>query len=62
LARARRRGLATTGNVFCAAAVTISKAGLTVVRRLLAGEKVDQASGGMSARECREPMDSLGQK
>ena len=43
-------------------AVTISKAGLAVVQRLLAGEKVDQASSGMSAREWRELMDSLGQK
>ena len=43
-------------------AVTISKAGVGVVQRLLAGEKVDQASSGMSAREWRELMDSLGQK
>lgn len=43
-------------------AVTISKAGLAVVQRMLAGEKVDQASSGMSAREWRELMDSLAQK
>ena len=47
---------------YCMGAVTISKAGLAVVQRLLAGEKVDQASSGMSAREWRELMDSLGQK
>jgi thymidylate synthase (FAD) len=41
-------------------AVTISKAGLAVVKRMLAGEKVDQASSGMSAREWRELMEALG--
>jgi thymidylate synthase (FAD) len=41
-------------------AVTISRAGLAVVQRLLAGEAVDQASSGMSAREWRELMDALG--
>jgi thymidylate synthase (FAD) len=41
-------------------AVTISKAGLGVVQRMLAGEKVEQATSGMSAREWRELMDALG--
>lgn len=41
-------------------AVTISKAGIKVVQRMLAGETVDQASSGMSAREWRELMDALG--
>jgi thymidylate synthase (FAD) len=34
--------------------VTISATGLAVIRRLLAGEAVDQASSGLSAREWRE--------
>jgi thymidylate synthase (FAD) len=35
-------------------AATISATGLAVIRRMLAGEKVDQASSGLSAREWRE--------
>jgi len=41
--------------------VSLSAAGLDVVRRKLAGEPVDQASSGLSAREWRELMESLGQ-
>ncbi len=37
-------------------ATTISATGLAVVRRLLAGEAVDQASSGLSPREWRELM------
>jgi thymidylate synthase (FAD) len=38
----------------------ISATGLAVIRRLLAGERVDQASSGLSAREWRELMAILG--
>ncbi len=41
-------------------AVTISAAGLAAIRRMLAGEAVDQASSGLSAREWRELMATLG--
>jgi len=41
--------------------VSLSAAGLDVVRKKLAGEPVDQASSGLSAREWRELMESLGQ-
>ncbi len=41
-------------------ATTISATGLAVVRRMLAGEKVEQASSGLSAREWRELMATLG--
>jgi thymidylate synthase (FAD) len=37
-------------------AATISATGLAVIRRFLAGEQVDQASSGLSAREWRELM------
>jgi thymidylate synthase (FAD) len=37
-------------------AATISATGLAVIRRLLAGEQVDQPSSGLSAREWRELM------
>lgn len=40
--------------------VHLSAKGLGVVKRMLAGEKVDQASSGLSAREWRELMESLG--
>jgi thymidylate synthase (FAD) len=40
--------------------VHLSAAGLAIVKRMLAGEKVDQASSGLSAREWRELMASLG--
>ena len=43
-------------------AVTISATGLAVVRRMLAGEAVDQASSGLSAREWRELMALLGRE
>ncbi|MGH7098805.1 MAG: FAD-dependent thymidylate synthase [Stellaceae bacterium] len=41
-------------------AALISRAGLAVIRRLLAGEAVDQPSSGLSAREWRELMALLG--
>ena len=37
-------------------AATISATGLAVIRRMLAGEPVDQAGSGLSAREWRELM------
>lgn len=42
--------------------VLLSAAGLAIVKRMLAGEKVDQASSGLSAREWRELMASLGRE
>jgi len=41
-------------------AATIPATGLKVIQRLLAGEKVDQASSGLSPREWRELMATLG--
>jgi len=41
-------------------AALISATGLAVIRRLLDGEQVDQATSGLSAREWRELMDVLG--
>jgi thymidylate synthase (FAD) len=41
-------------------AAVISATGLAVVRRLLAGERVDQPSSGLSPREWRELMAVLG--
>src|SRR5712675_3219530 len=41
-------------------AATISATGLKVIQRLLAGEPVDQASSGLSPREWRELMATLG--
>jgi thymidylate synthase (FAD) len=41
-------------------AATISAKGLAVVRRLLAGEPVDQPASGLSLREWRELMTLLG--
>jgi thymidylate synthase (FAD) len=41
-------------------AATISATGLAVIRRLLAGEPVDQPTSGLSAREWRELMGVLG--
>ncbi len=41
-------------------AATISATGLAVIRRLLAGEPVDQAASGLSPREWRELMALLG--
>jgi thymidylate synthase (FAD) len=41
--------------------IHLSKTGLAIVKRMLAGEKVDQKSSGMSAREWRELMAALGQ-
>jgi thymidylate synthase (FAD) len=41
-------------------AAVISATGLAVIRRLIAGEQVDQASSGLSAREWRELMAVLG--
>ena len=42
-------------------AAVISATGLSVIRRLLAGEQVDQTSSGISPREWRELMAVLGQ-
>jgi thymidylate synthase (FAD) len=42
-------------------AATISASGLKVIRRMLAGEQVDQPSSGLSPREWRELMAVLGQ-
>ena len=41
-------------------AATISAAGLAVIRRMIQGEHVEQASSGLSAREWRELMAVLG--
>src|SRR5712692_9921287 len=41
-------------------AATLSATGLAVIRRMLAGETVDQASSGLSPREWRELMATLG--
>ena len=41
-------------------AAVISSTGLAVIRRMLSGEQVDQASSGLSAREWRELMAILG--
>lgn len=40
-------------------AAQLSAKGLKIVKRLLAGEKVDQAGSGLSAREWRELMETL---
>jgi thymidylate synthase (FAD) len=37
-------------------AATISATGLAVIRRMIEGERVDQISSGLSAREWRELM------
>jgi thymidylate synthase (FAD) len=42
-------------------AATISATGIEVIRRMLAGEQVDQPSSGLSPREWRELMAVLGQ-
>ena len=41
-------------------AMTLSAKGLAVLQRMLAGEQVGQESSGLSRREWRELMDSLG--
>jgi thymidylate synthase (FAD) len=41
-------------------AALISATGLAVIRRLLAGEQVEQAASGLSPREWRELMAALG--
>jgi len=46
--------------VFRMGAVTLSKSALDVVRRMLAGETVDQAGSGLSKREWAELMAALG--
>lgn len=43
-------------------AASLSKSGLAVVKRLLAGESVTQESSGMGKREWRELMGALGRK
>ena len=41
-------------------AATISATGLNVIRRMLAGEAVEQATSGLSPREWRELIAGLG--
>ena len=41
-------------------AVTLSKSALAVIRRILAGEAIDQAASGLSKREWAELMAALG--
>jgi thymidylate synthase (FAD) len=41
-------------------AVTLSRTALTVVRRMVAGETVDQATSGLTVREWREVATTLG--
>ncbi|GAB5470224.1 MAG: FAD-dependent thymidylate synthase [Rhodospirillales bacterium] len=43
-------------------ATSLSRQGLAVVQRLLAGEEVTQANSGLTAREWRELMESLGRE
>ena len=45
---------------YCLESINLSAAGLSVVKRLLAGEEVKQDNSGLSAREWRELMESLG--
>ena len=40
----------------------VSRTGLEVIKRMLAGEQVDQESSGLSAREWRELMQALGRR
>jgi thymidylate synthase (FAD) len=40
-------------------AVTLSANAITVVKRMLAGEAVDEAGSGLGKREWRELMDML---
>lgn len=42
--------------------VSISKQGLVVLKRLIAGEEVTQADSGLTAREWRELMETLGRE
>ena len=43
-------------------AISLSKSGMAVVKRLLAGEDVTQESSGMGKREWRELMAALGRE
>ena len=43
-------------------AVQVSRGGMAVIRRMLAGEAVDPADSGLSAREWRELMAALGRQ
>jgi len=43
-------------------AVTMSSQMLSIVRRMLAGEVVEQAGSGLSKREWRELMETLGRE
>ena len=43
-------------------AVSLSAGGLDVVKRMLAGEAVDQENSGLSKREWRELMAVLGRE
>ena len=43
-------------------AASLSKGGLDVVKRMLAGEAVDQENSGLSKREWRELMAVLGRE
>jgi thymidylate synthase (FAD) len=40
--------------------VSLSSAGLEVVKKMLGGEEVNQSNSGLSIREWRELMESLG--
>jgi thymidylate synthase (FAD) len=60
-----RRWVPITYEAFCQyrmGGFHLSAKGLDAVKRLLAGEKVDQKSSGLSAREWREMMDALGRE
>jgi thymidylate synthase (FAD) len=43
-------------------AMALSASGLAIVKRMLAGEKVEQATSGLGAREWRELMAALGRE
>ncbi|MGE0653893.1 MAG: thymidylate synthase (FAD), partial [Alphaproteobacteria bacterium] len=58
-----RRWVPITYNAFCQyrlGGFHLSSKGLDAVKRLLAGEKIDQRASGLSAREWREMMAALG--
>ncbi|MFM2130680.1 MAG: hypothetical protein RL477_2226, partial [Pseudomonadota bacterium] len=60
-----RRWVPITYEAFCQyrmGGFHLSARGLDVVKRLLAGEAVDQKDSGLSAREWREMMDALGRE
>ena len=45
---------------YVAGATSLSAPAMAVIQRLLAGEDVEQESSGLSAREWRELMETLG--